>query len=1357
MSRRSERGRFSHKEHKEHKGLQEGDTKMKMGRILAAVVSVAMATGAMLGARAAEKLYCVIDLSGGPDSTSYPVSYVSSVPSGGWNDEYKTTKLVLRRIEPGTFMMCGTVETTITKPFYIGVFEVTQKQYELVMGSNPSAYNGDARPVEQVSYNDIRGSSDGAGWPESSAVDENSFLGKMVSRTGLSLDLPTEAQWEYACRAGTTSTYNNGGSTEDDLKTLGRYSGNTSDGRGGYSQHTTVGSYAPNAWGLYDMHGNVWEWCLDWHGTLAGGNDPKGATSGSGRVQRGGSWLHDAASCTSSYRNGDDPSDGIGIFGFRLCCSAGLAPNVALGFEEYARGALTEEDCPALIGNETVTLTIAPINGSMGNIDAFTPPFTSAGTNCLSIKTTLGNPCAFTLKGDKSSVEVSSEHPYYVDFLARFTSFEETPGGVAPYAAQTSGRAMLQGVGISGIDSFIIHLRSCGFVCYIDDDIMLWSHEELDFNDEPVSTNWWVRAGNGSGGTVDYMLTSMGDDSSLEGNGDWYRVTFKACRDEVSGKLFFNIFLNGKQVRAGEVTDFSSMTDRTSLATVRFDGQGCVDNIVSYETPPVCIRNVTAKQRWPWNGKVDLTYEVVGDIAAGLPEGAYAQLVVTATNRADGAIYVAAADALSGDIGSAVGRHQVVWDLSAQGLGFRSDDVVFTVGYEKQRCPYCVIDLSGGASASSYPVSYLTDIPSGGWTDEYKTTKLLLKLIGPGSFKMCDTKNVTLTKPFYCGVFEVTQKQYELVTGTNPSYFTGNTLPVESVSWNTIRGVSSTYNWPGSSDVDSNSFMGKIQARTGLNFDLPTEAQWEYACRAGTTTRYPWGESFDEDYCWCSTNAAGTTHVVGTRSPNSWGLYDMCGNVREWSLDWYGDLSSGVTDPVGAQTGTLRVRRGGSWNVGEEMCKSNYRNHDYPGNALNSYGFRLFWALAEVTSNVGLCLSDSSPISVDLIGGPRASIGSEMLTYSSMWDGDENATVTIAQNGVSLAEGLTGEDTYSWNAQKTGTYILTHTTYMNGVAGKVESATFNVAAKDIALAQVEVDCSDVAYRGAAYEPAIQSVIWGEKVLVEGTDYTLVYSGNVDAGTATITLTGSNLYGGTYTTNFTIRPKMLTEGMVEAIGNHPYTGKAQTPKPTVTDTERVVTLSEGVEYTLSYANNTAIGEGIVTVTGKGNYTGSIARAFVIEPSEGSELEERLGGAGKVESDGEGGWIVTITNDVDAASLPIEIPDDFGNVTLDLNGHDLVGPNGEPVIRIVPGHDEGGPTQLTIVTSGGDAIVQGGEGAPAVEVTEGAQDGVIINIGEGVTVQGGGVPAIDGTIGENDGNLVKVEVPVPTIASKEYTGG
>lgn len=276
-----------------------------------------------------EKTYCVIDVSGGTSAANYPVTYLDSVPIGGWGDEYKITKILLRRIEPGEVKLGDAKPVALTKPFYMGVFEVTQKQYSLVTGNNPSKYKGDMRPVEYVSWNTIRGNSDTYNWPTVTTVDPNSFIGKLQAKTGLNFDLPTEAQWEYACRAGTTSNFNNGGSSDDDLEIdgdleiLGRYCNNSEDGKGGYGEHTTVGSYFPNAWGLYDMHGNVFEWCLDWYGNI--NSDPatdwQGASSGSDRVQRGGDRSVGSYFCRSSYRDYDSPSGSCyddGYCGFRL-------------------------------------------------------------------------------------------------------------------------------------------------------------------------------------------------------------------------------------------------------------------------------------------------------------------------------------------------------------------------------------------------------------------------------------------------------------------------------------------------------------------------------------------------------------------------------------------------------------------------------------------------------------------------------------------------------------------------------------------------------------------------------------------------------------------------------------------------------------------------------------------------------------------------------------------------------------------------------------------------------------------------------------------------------------------------------
>lgn len=328
------------------------------------------------------------------------------------------------------------------------------------------------------------------------------------------------------------------------------------------------------------------------------------------------------------------------------------------------------------------------------------------------------------------------------------------------------------------------------------------------------------------------------------------------------------------------------------------------------------VKNVRAFQQYPW-GQVCISYEVVGDIAASAENGKTPILFVVAKDKATGMVYgdVSSAESfLSGDTGTTAGLHKVIWDLGAQGIKINSNNVVFSLAYCIDQ-PYWVIDLSSGPESASYPSSYLYEAPSGGWSGEYKTTKLVLRRIVPGSFKMCGQYDVTLTKPFYIGVFEVTQTQYEHVMGGQKPIFGripqeewiywqfGDKRPVSDVSYNMIRGTSNGSQWPSSSAVDSTSFIGKLRARVGYVLDLPTEAQWEYACRAGTTSNYNDGSEQQSP-------VRGGLLEVGSGQPNAWGLFDMHGNVGEWCLDWFGVLSTEVSDPIGPISGTHRVFRG---------------------------------------------------------------------------------------------------------------------------------------------------------------------------------------------------------------------------------------------------------------------------------------------------------------------------------------------------------------------------------------------------------------------------------------------------------------
>ena len=357
----------------------------------------------------------------------------------------------------------------------------------------------------------------------------------------------------------------------------------------------------------------------------------------------------------------------------------------------------------------------------------------------------------------------------------------------------------------------------------------------------------------------------------------------------------------------------------------------------------VHIEDVRATPVAPW-GRIVVDYTVAGTLPEDVVDYVAA---VTASNRTTGAVYTGGAT--EGETALTVGKHRIWWNAGTTGLREVAEAVDVRVSYIQ--APYCVIDLSGGTNVAYYPRVGLSDVPLNGWPDEYKTTKLVLRRIPAGSFIMGggssdESRRVTLTKPFYMGVFEVTQRQWELVMGSWPgsslssSYGRGGAYPAYYVSYNDIRGSSSGAQWPASASVDASSFLGKLRAKTGLDFDLPTEAQWEYACRAGTTTTYYWGDSMDGAYAWYSSNSGSTAHPVGTRLPNAWGLYDMSGNVWEWCRDWYGTLAYG-TDPVGSASGSYRVERGGSWYNSSDDCASSNRGHYGPSDRYGSDGFRL--------------------------------------------------------------------------------------------------------------------------------------------------------------------------------------------------------------------------------------------------------------------------------------------------------------------------------------------------------------------------------------------------------------------------------
>lgn len=185
---------------------------------------------------------------------------------------------------------------------------------------------------------------------------------------------------------------------------------------------------------------------------------------------------------------------------------------------------------------------------------------------------------------------------------------------------------------------------------------------------------------------------------------------------------------------------------------------------------------------------------------------------------------------------------------------------------------------------------------------------------------------VTLSS-FHIGKFEVTQEEWAVVMGSNPSYFKGDKLPVEMVSWD-----------------DCQEFIRKLNAKTGMKFRLPTEAEWEYAARGGNKSqgcKYA-GSNNIENVAWYWDNYVKDTHQVGTKQPNELGLYDMSGNVWEWCQDWEGNYSSSAqTNPKGSSAGSNRVNRGGSWYNIASHCRVSDRNGSTPDLRYYTLGLRL--------------------------------------------------------------------------------------------------------------------------------------------------------------------------------------------------------------------------------------------------------------------------------------------------------------------------------------------------------------------------------------------------------------------------------
>ncbi|MFA7172343.1 MAG: formylglycine-generating enzyme family protein [Kiritimatiellia bacterium] len=385
------------------------------------------------------------------------------------------------------------------------------------------------------------------------------------------------------------------------------------------------------------------------------------------------------------------------------------------------------------------------------------------------------------------------------------------------------------------------------------------------------------------------------------------------------------------------------------------------------------ISGVMVQQRWPWSRLVDIDYVLTCDSE---------QLMDITISAYNGSVQLDVPEAsFSGALYRVQrGDRRIVWDPTK--TAYTNDGFLPKFRVELTPTPvplYMIIDLNKSAGAKGQiEYVYETDLTNGIWgawvrnpvtndgtvvesvvwtgvttNDIYKADKIVLRRIPAGAFTMGESKvEVTLSRDFYAGVYEVTQEQWEKVMGTNPAWPQNNPPnPVNLINYNDIRGATNSapaIDWPGTdASVLPPSFIGLLRAKTGqAGLDLPTEAQWEYACRAGTTTYFNDGINGSStnqlnELGWWNGNSENTTHPVGLKRPNAWGLYDTHGNVREWCLDWHGATLAGGADPVGPESGTWRVLRNGAYNISQGYCHSAYRWRDPPTYSAYNLGLRL--------------------------------------------------------------------------------------------------------------------------------------------------------------------------------------------------------------------------------------------------------------------------------------------------------------------------------------------------------------------------------------------------------------------------------
>ena len=828
-------------------------------------------------------------------------------------------------------------------PFYIGQTEVTQDLWRAVMGGYPSAVKDKKSPVTNVSWEECQ-----------------EFIYRLNRFTGRRFRLPTEAEWELAARGGRIRHgYVYAGSNT--LADVGWYDSNSA------GRPHKVATLLPNELKIYDMSGNVWEWCQDfWADSYSGDYvlNPLGPVSGTDKVLRGGSWMNIAANCRVSTRY-SQPQDASGpTMGFRLAMDA-----------PYENWFMLSDKIVYLRVGEQKAVDILNGNGS------YTVDFDHQTVDCrvsaeqLLIK---GNQVGTTniivtdnLTDDKAMVTaivykyvpkrpddvlgVSFNMIYVEGGIAKLGATEEQAGEA--YSSESPAHHVTLSnfsIGETEVTQALWKAVMGSNPSYFSGDLEL-----------PVERVSWVQCME----FLDRLNDITGKDYRLPTEAEWeyaarggiFRQGFKYAGSDVIDDVAWHSGNSGSKTHAVAKKQPNELGIYDMTGNV---WEWCQDWYATYTT------GIVSDPTGPTTGSSRVNRGGSFSTAARMCRVSYRRSSTPSTVNSGIGLRLAIDEPGTHRFG--LSRHLVRMEVGEhRTLDIYNGSGDYTIINGSTEIVESRIDgeclLLTGMSAGTTGVVVKDNITEAQAMVTVVVTQrrppeiipvlndtIWMEFVKGGAFDMGGTENmgssvssnetpvhrVTLSSYFICNR-EVTQHLWYAVMGRNPSSFSpaagyGDDLykPVESVSW-----------------YDCQRFIARLNMLTGLNFRLPTEAEWEYAARGGTRSEgYMFaGSNTIGDVAWYQNNSNSMTHHWGLKAANELDLYDMTGNVMEWCSTRYGEYAaSAQVNPMGPYTGSYYVYRGGAWNVLANGCRISARRYGAPSATFQNVGLRLAMDAEEI-------------------------------------------------------------------------------------------------------------------------------------------------------------------------------------------------------------------------------------------------------------------------------------------------------------------------------------------------------------------------------------------------------------------------